>query len=280
MDPDSPIPCVFTGFHLRHEQGILIQDQHAYLSKLEELQPNSPLSTFRSMRMRLAWLSHTRPDCLFEISQLAQVTKDMFLKNPELWNKRVSRAVIYAKRHRLSLRFPKLDPSSLRLIGYSDASFANNEDLTSQLGHICLLGDATGTILPLSFRSYKAKRVTRSVLAGEVIAFSDLFDVAATLAMELKALLHVSIPVQLFTDSKCLFDIISKGSRTSEKRLMLDVAAAREGFQSKLISDIGFVRSSHNLADGLTKPIQQSALQTALSTSTLAVQSEQWIVRK
>lgn len=66
--------------------------------------------------------------------------------------------------------------------------------------------------------------------------------------------------MQLLTDSRTLFDVISKGTRTSEKRLMLDVASAREGFRRMEISDIGFIRSSHNLADGLIKSMKQAGL--------------------
>ena len=106
-------------------------------------------------------------------------------------------------------------------------------------------------------------------MAREVIAFSDLFDIAATLASELGGRYGGRIPVQLLTDSKSLFDVISKGSRTSEKRTMLDIAAAREGFWDKIISDIGFIRSSSNKADGLTKSMSQAALQAAVSTGML-----------
>ena len=55
-------------------------------------------------------------------------------------------------------------------------------------------------------------------MAGEVIAFSDLSDIAATLASELGEIDNGRIPVQLPRDSKSLFVVISKGSRTSEKR--------------------------------------------------------------
>lgn len=62
----------------------------------------------------------------------------------------------------------------------------------------------------MNFKSYTSKRVVRSALAGEVIAFSDLFDVDATLASEVGDLLQQTIPVQLLTDSKSLLDVISK----------------------------------------------------------------------
>ena len=281
MAENEKIPCTFTGFSLSHNRdGEVIQDQHEYLKKLETLSLGASFGQFRSMRMKLAWLSNTRPDCLFEISQLAQVTEEMFSSSPRETARRLNKAVKFAVDNRLSLRIPKLDKKTLRVIGYSDSSFANNADLSSQLGHICFLGDASGAVVPIHFKSYKSRRVTRSAMAGAVIAFSDLFDVAATLADEASLLIGTKVPVQLLTDSKSLFDVISKGSRTSEERMMLDIAAAREGFKNRVISDIGFVRSSYNIADGLTKSMQQRALQQVLRTGHLNVRPEQWIIRK
>ena len=280
MSKDRSVPYTFTGFSLnKNNEGEFVQSQREYLKKLECLPTNAPFSDFRSMRMRLAWLSNTRPDCLFEVSQLAQVTEARFKASPKAWIRRLNKAVKLALINPISLRVAKLDPNTIRVIGYSDASFANNEDLSSQLGYICFIGDDTGAVVPFHFKSYKARRVTRSVMAAEVIAFSDLFDVATTLSQELEKLLRKRVPVQLLTDSKSLFDIISKGTRTSEKRMMLDIAAARERFRTHLISDIGFVRSSKNIADGLTKPMRQQALQQVVSCGQLLVEPEQWIIR-
>lgn len=45
-------------------------------------------------------------------------------------------------------------------------------------------------------------------MAGEVVAFGDLFDVASVLSAELETLVGYNVPVQLLTDSKSLFDVI------------------------------------------------------------------------
>ena len=81
------------------------------------------------------------------------------------------------------------------------------------------------------------------------------------------------------TDSKSLFDIISKGSRTREKRVTLDIHTAQQAYQSRQISNIGFVRSSDNLADGLTKPKMQKAIFNPLQTASHRQVCEQWILR-
>ncbi len=82
----------------------------------------------------------------------------------------------------------------LQAVGFSDASFANDYDLTSQLGHIVFITDGEGNAAPIQFKSYKARCVTHSVMAAEVIAFSDAFDVGYTLATELSSLLGGKSP--------------------------------------------------------------------------------------
>ena len=82
--------------------------------------------------------------------------------------KRLNQVVRYAQKNVASLRFPKLEMNSLRTVGYSDATFANNNDLCSQLGRMILLMDDTDVSVQISFRSYKSRRVTISVLSAEV----------------------------------------------------------------------------------------------------------------
>ena len=217
MAEDQGLPCTFTGFSIsRTVDNTIVQQQHEYLRRLEELPPDASFPHFRSMRMKLAWLSNTRPDCLFEISQLAQVTEEKYSTERSVVIRRINRATRYAVQNRISLKVPSLNKDTLRVIGFSDSSFANNADLSSQLGHICLLGDHTGALVPINFKSCKSRRVLRSSMVGEVIAFRDLFDVATTLASELEFIFSRKVPVQIFTDSISFFDVISKGSRRSD----------------------------------------------------------------
>ncbi len=137
-------------------------------------------------------------------------------------------------------------------------AFANNYDLTSQLGHIVLIAGREGNAAPIYFKSYKALRVICSDMAAEFTAFCDAFDMVYSLAIEISKVLGRKVPLILLTDSKSLFDVIWKGIPTSEKRMMLDIAAAREGYRRGDISNIHFVRSSKNLADGLTKPMNEA----------------------
>ena len=132
------------------------------------------------MRMSLAWLANTRPDCLFEISELAQVTEDRFTREGATELRRLNKATKYAIDNRVAIKISRLDKDPIRVVGFSDASFAKNCDLSAQLGHICFLVDKHANGVPIDFKSYKSRRVVRSAMAGEVITFSDLFDRAAT----------------------------------------------------------------------------------------------------
>ncbi len=91
------------------------------------------------------------------------------------------------------------------------------------------------------------------MLSSEVIVFADLPDAALALSKQIEQGLLQESLMHLRTDSKSLIDIIGKGTRTSGKRTMLDVHSARQPCRSQEISNTGFVGSSSNLADGLTK---------------------------
>ena len=154
MGVDETIPCTFSGFSLVCDgDGKLVQNQHFYLKKLERLPIHASSTEFRSMRMRLAWLANTKPDCQFENSQLAQVTEERFLAEKSLLVRRLNKATKNATCNRISLKIPKLDNDSLRVVGFADASLANNHDLLTQLGHISFLADGFGNSVPIQFKS-------------------------------------------------------------------------------------------------------------------------------
>ena len=213
---DKEPPLTFAGSKItKHHNGTFSIDQTFYLRQLEELDAAAKFTEFRSMRMKVAWLANTRPDLQFEISQMTQVAMDRFSEDAATLIKRFNVVIRYARNIATSLKFPRLDMKSLRVVGYSDAAFANNQDLSSQLGRIILLMDGTGVSVQKSFKSYKSLRVTRSVLSAEIIAFDELFDDAFAIRHQLEQGLRRVVLTHLLTDSKSLFDIISKGSRTS-----------------------------------------------------------------
>ena len=133
--------------------------------------------------------------------------------------KRFSLAIRYAHVNVANFKFPKIDLNSVRIVEYSDAAFASNADTKSHFRRIILLMGSADSAIPITLKSYKSRRVARSALSAEVVAFSDLFDADLTLKSQIEHGLGCSVSVHLLTDSKSLFEIISKGSRTNEKRI-------------------------------------------------------------
>lgn len=138
--------------------------------------------------------------------------------------------------------------------------------------------DATGCCCILQFSSHKSRRVVRSSGAGETIALADAFDQAFILRHDLQRILGKEIPLLMLTDSKVLFDVITGNRYTTEARLMVDIAAVRETYNNRIISNIGLIRRDYNPADGLTKIAPNPALHKIMHTHIIDHPIEQYIV--
>lgn len=267
----------FAGVYLQKlDDGHLIH-QKSYIERLEYLQDTATYTQFRSARARLTWIQYTRPDISSVVNFLSQVTDKKFDKTKiKIYNDTVRMLKHNPQR---GLKMKKLDTNSLHLKVFSDASFANNLDLSSQLGFIILMCDKNDDCNVIYFSSHKSRRIVRSVLGGEIYAFADAFDVAYIIKRDLELILERSVRLQMFTDSKSLFDIITKCSSTTEKRLLIDVKAVREAYEKFEVSDVGFVRTENNPADSFTKLKPNDALQRILSHNKSDFPIDQWIVR-
>jgi hypothetical protein len=97
------------------------------------------------------------------------------------------------------------------------------------------------------------------------------------LRVYLEGLLCQKVPVTILTDGKSLFDVINRNSATSERRLMIDVSATRQAYEHHEISDVGFIRTSNNPADALTKREYNAALKDILTTGRLDLPIEPYV---
>ena len=243
---------------------------------------------FRRNRAILAWIAYVRPDILAAVAKMSHITETEFGHHVEKFSRMSAKTIQKAESNLFRLRFPKLDPDSLRVRAYADASFSGNVDGSSQMGHIVFLMDDSGACAPLIYKSRKCRRVVRSAMAAESIAFADCLDDAYTVKVELERMLGRSISLEMLTDSKQLFDAVCNSTRTKERRLMLDIDAAKQAFRRKEISDLGLIRSGENLADALTKNINtDNPLLRALKSSkppdkavTGGPHVETWLLRR
>lgn len=107
-----------------------------------------------------------------------------------------------------------------------------------------------------------------------------MFNASLALKQELKEHLDCHfITVQLLIESKTLLDVILKGTKTSEKMLMLEFACAQEKFRKTEISNIELIRSNVSLADELTKQMNHAKLQQVMSTGNMGFKVQELIVR-
>jgi len=252
-------------------------DQRAYADTVKRLPADAAFKAFRSSRASVAWLAHTRPDLCCGINLAAQVTEASY--GPAAvrdLNALIARA---QKGRDMALHYPPLDISGLRIRAYADAAYATNKDGSSQVGYLVLLCDESGRAHILSFSSRKCRRVVHSIMAGEVYAFTAAFDEAFIIRYDLERLYGRHIPINIFTDSKQLFDVVTKGSHPTEKRLMVDVAAARQAYARHDISNVGLIASNDNLADPLTKAHGCGALNELLRSGVDRTPVVQWVIR-
>jgi hypothetical protein len=189
------------------------------------------------------------------------------------------------------LHYIPLDLTTAKLMVFADGSFANNKDLTSQIGFvICLVNEE---VTPESFtitgnlvhwQSSKCKRVTRSVLASEIYGLVNGFDLGYVLAETLRTVMSrlavPPIPLVICTDSYSLYDCLVKLGTTSEKRLMIDLMALRQSYERREISEVRWINGEDNPADAMTKASANRALEDLVSSNTLTIRLEAWVERK
>jgi hypothetical protein len=173
-----------------------------------------------------------------------------------------------------------LNVNSLQLVAYSDASFANRSDKSSQIGYVICLTDSSKQCCILQFRSQKARRVVRSSTAGETLAFAEAFDAAFILKHDLTTMLNKQIPLLMLNDSESLFKTLTRSRYTTERRLLVDIAAAGQAYHSREISNIGLIASQDNVADGMTKLGPNSALHRFLTYTKIDHAVQQWVIEK
>ena len=97
---------------------------------------------------------------------------------------------------------------------------------------------------------------------------------------EVQRLLGRDIPVTMLTDCQLLFDALTRSRYTTERRLMVNIAAAREAYSNGLIFNIGLIRSEHNPADSLTKVKCNNAMYKLLCTHRLSHPVQQYVIRR
>lgn len=249
----------FNGAVISQQDEILKLSQPKQCSKIALIDTAGDIKTqYIKERARGAYIaSMCQPEAAFALSKAAQIVNPS--KEAAIW---LNKCLKWQKDNdRRGLNFVKLAPERLKLLVFVDAAFANNDDMSSQIGYIVLLAneermnesniDVRGNIIHWS--STKCKRVTRSVLASELYAMVAGFDIAVALQSTVNGVFQAKVPLILCTDSYSLYDCIIRLGTTAEKRLMIDIMGLRQSYENREINEVRWIDGSCNPADAMTK---------------------------
>ena len=255
--------------------------------KLIDLKSNNRKKEYMEQRARGAYIATIcQPEASFDLSVAAQ-QQDPTDDDVQALNKRLQWQLDHQDR---GLSMVALDLATAKVFVFVDGSFANNKDLSSQIGYELILANETtqeeqfelhGNLIHWS--STKCKRVTRSVLASEIYGMTGGVDMAIAISTTIKKIMDqlelAPIPIVVCTDSYSLYDLLVKLGTTKEKRLMIDIMALRQSYERRELQEVRWINGNDNPADALTKSSPNTALQRFVDTNRLSVRVEGWVKR-
>ena len=288
----SKLQLDFNGCTLTREgdNGILHLKQKGQGGKIRlvDSKAHDRAQQYTEQRARGAYIASTcQPEASFDLSVAAQAQQPSD-EDIRILNKRLRWQMENLDR---GLRYIPIDLTNAKLMVFVDGSFANNKDLSSQLGFVMMLvnestgEDNTFTLQGnvIHYSSTKCKRVTRSVLASEIYGMVNGFDmgiaIASTLKMITERLGIAVIPLIVCTDSYSLYECLVKLGTTKEKRLMIDIMALRQSYERREITEIRWINGEDNPADAFTKTSPNRALERFIDNNELIVRVEGWVQR-
>ena len=278
-------PLEFNGNTVTMMEDTIMLTQKGQGRKIEaiDLAAADRAQKYMEQRARGAYIaSICQPEASFDLSAAAQVQQPMDTDYERL-NKRLQWHADHMDR---GIRMVPMDLSTAKLMVFTDGSFANNKDLSSQLGYlIVLVNESNGPEGTFTVRgniihwsSTKCKRITRSVLASELYGMVGGVDLAiaisTTLRMITERLELPTMPLIVCTDSYSLYECLVKLGTTVEKRLMVDVLALRQSYERREITEIRWISGNDNPADAFTKASPNRALERLIDSNELTIRME------
>jgi hypothetical protein len=218
-----------------------------------------------------------QPEAAFDLSSAAQVTEPT---NDDI--RKLNKRLEWQKENPLrGLTFVPLKTGTpLKLVVFTDSSFANNADYSSQIGYVIALADDEDNANVLHWSSTKCKRVTRSTLASELYGMVNGFDIGAAIKKTIENITKTDhLPLLLCTDSKSLYECLVKLGTTHEKRLMVDIMCLRQSYERREITEIIWIDGDSNPADAMTKSRPCQALKDLIDSNRINLRATGWVER-
>ena len=211
--------------------------------------------------------SQTRPDGSYQACQSSNYGKNPTVKLIQDTNKVIRKL----KTDEMKIKYPGLgNLDDLGVVVYSDGSHATLPSGGSQGASIVFL-QGHGRSAPVTWKSKKIERVTKSPLATEVSAVADGADLGhlvASMTQEIFRLEKLPL-IDVRTDSKSLKEHLESDRVIRDPRLRVDTARLRDMKEKGEIT-VTWVAGAEQLADCLTKKSAPSdKLRKSLLTGTL-----------
>jgi hypothetical protein len=140
------------------------------------------------------------------------------------------------------LDYISIELNIIKLYVIVDASFANNPDLSSQMGYVIVLENErateeffefTGNIIYWFF--VKCKRITRSVLASKVYAMAEGVNIAVAIGITINRIIAklgaLSVSIVVYTNFLFFYKCLVKLGTIKEKRLIINIMAIRQAYE-------------------------------------------------
>ena len=198
------------------------------------------------------WVTtQTRPEMMYDACKVSNVGKHPKVNNLVEANLALQKL----KSKKGHINFLNLgNPNQLKVICYSDATYASLPDGSSQGGFIVFVQGSNGLLSPLCWSSKKLNRVTRSPLASEAVALNEAADAAFLISAMIQEIFQLPNfpPVLCRTDSASLVETLQSTNLVTDKRLRIDVARLREMEKLNEVH-IEWVKGIEQLSDPLTK---------------------------
>ena len=150
----------------------------------------------------------------------------------------------------------------LEFFVFIDAAFAINTDHTSQIWFLALIHSKEAGAGHIRYCAIqKSKRVFRSVLAPELFALVEGFDLSFAIKDTLqRATGRQDIPFKLATDSQLLFRFTINLAQTTEKSLLVDLAVIPEEYERWDLTHFVWIPGALDSADDLSKEIKLNGM--------------------
>lgn len=249
----------FNGVEIKRTTSGFSMVQSSYLSESQTMKRKErpTFEEFRSGRAKMAYASFsTVPKALVNLAKLAQFTSERYATESTevLRILRKCEKEMHSNLDHAGPCFTKIPPGLIEVVVLIDPAFALNYDKSSQLGILVAIRNKTDRgINILHFSSTKSKRVCKSVLAAELFALVDGFDIVYTITDGLERLLLRKVDLTIYTDSQSLYGLCISLSQTTEHRLHINLALIREAYERRDITKVVWIAGHLNPADGLTK---------------------------